>query len=108
VGYLVIFKGESHVVSHEQIEVAITVNIDKASARAHLISGGDARGPGHIGKSAIAIVPIKDIRPKVVQVDVRVAVTIVIAGADAEVVVGVNESGGESDVREFPPAVIAI
>src|ERR1051326_644943 len=86
---LVVLESESHVVGHEQVQIPVTIHIQETGAGADVVSHGHSGLSGDIGKGPIPVVPIKDVRPEIIQVDIRVAVVVIIAHAHTQMVIGI-------------------
>ncbi len=78
---LVALESEAHVVGHEQVQIPVTVHVQEAGASADVVSNRHAGLSGHVGKCPVPVVPIKDVRPEIVQVDIREAVVVIVADA---------------------------
>jgi hypothetical protein len=59
------FVGKVRVIGDIQIEMAIILDVEKADAGAELVTVGDSRLLGNIGKRAIAVVSKEHLRTKI-------------------------------------------
>src|SRR5438128_4426393 len=105
---LVVLESEAHVVGHEQVQVPITVHIQEAGAGTDVVSHRHAGLSGHVGKGPVTVVSIKDVGPEIAQVDIRVAVVVIVANADPQVVTGIAQPGRLRHVSELPTAVVPV
>jgi len=104
----VVLVREIDVARDVEVQVAVLVDVQEASARADVVAVGNARLLGDVRKRAVAIVSVQDVGSVVVQVEVEVAVVVVIAGGHAQAVSRVAHAGLIRHIRELPAAVITI
>ena len=90
---LVVLESEAYIIGHEQVQVPVPVEIQEAGPGADVVSHGHAGLSGHVGKGPVTVVSIKDVRSEIVQVDVRVAVVVIVADAHPKMVTGIGQSG---------------
>src|SRR5262245_24085366 len=103
-----LLESEAHVVCHEQVQVPVTVNVQETSARTDVIADTHSGGSGYVSKSPVAVVSIQNIWPKIIHVDVRVPVVVIIPDAHPKRVAGAADAGLLSHVREMPIAVVSV
>src|ERR1700757_2753831 len=79
-----IFKGEAHVVRNEQIEVSVSVEVDKCASRSkpRLITQKPRR-LGNIGERSVAIVPVENVLAEIRAKNIVKAIIVIVPDADA-------------------------
>lgn len=100
---------EVDVIGDHQVEMAITVVIDKGAA----ISPGFARAGDTCfladgGKSSVAIVAIKDVFSVVGDVEIFPAIIVIIADADSLPPTGVGQAGFARDLGESAVVIVMV
>jgi hypothetical protein len=85
------------VVRHEEIEVSVSIDVDKGAARAPQRSASPA-GVGHFGKSPAAGIAIQGVRTDVGDVEIDEPVVVDVAGAGPHPVLAMLDSGLIGDV----------
>jgi hypothetical protein len=96
------------VVGHEQIEVAVCIEVQETSTGAHLFARRHTGRLGHVRERAVPVISVKEIRPEIVQVKVRIPIVVVITHADSQMVGTIGQTGGHGHVGELPTAIVSI
>ena len=100
--------GELDVVTHVEIEVPVGVDVEKRDPGSHAVAVSHACSLGDVGEGAVSVVPVEDVGPEVVHVEVGVAVVIVIAHGDAEPVSRIADARLRRHVGELPVPFVPI
>ena len=100
--------GPFHVMADKQIQLAIPVIVDKSRARAPA-ARGHARFRGHVGERAISVVVVQHVVRKTRDVNVRIAVVVVIADGNPHAInAAVRYAGGLRHIRKRSVGILAV
>jgi hypothetical protein len=88
-----------HVVRHEQIQIAITIEVGEGAAGAPRCRS-NVRGGGDISEHTMAGVAIEDVRASIRHVEIDPAVVVVVGRARPHPVVAMRDSGSHRHVLE--------
>ena len=106
-GDVVLVVGELDVVGHVQVQIAVA-SMSRKQTPAPTVCAFHAGRPRHVGERAVAVVAVEHVRPEVVQVQVGIAVVVVVAGSHAQSVVRVADARSFRHVHEAAPAHVAV